>query len=220
MNTKGQRPARRPRDDGTATRAQLLEAAGIVFAEKGFDRATAKEITQKAGTNAASVNYHFGGVEGLYGQVLAEAHRRLISYQALASGIAAQDDPEAKLRALIATLIAALSGPASSSWALRVLSREFLAPTPHIAAVREQELEPKKALIFAIVAELIDRPPDDPVVARAAFTILAPCVMMLLGDRRIAELFPDLRLDRENIPAIVDQMTRYALAGLAGLTKR
>ena len=35
--------------------------------------------TAPAGTNAAAINYHFGGIEGLYAAVLCEAHRRLIS---------------------------------------------------------------------------------------------------------------------------------------------
>ena len=54
--------ARGRRDDGATTRAQLLEAAGEIFAEKGLDRATGKEIADRAGTNSAAVNYYFGGL--------------------------------------------------------------------------------------------------------------------------------------------------------------
>lgn len=75
--------ARGPRDNGTATRLQLLKAAGIIFAQKGFDRATAKEIAATAGTNAVSVNYHFGGIERLYEAVLVRAHDDLISFRQL-----------------------------------------------------------------------------------------------------------------------------------------
>ena len=49
---------------------------GAVFAECGFDGATAKAIALRAGANAAAVNYHFGGIAPLYEEVLAEAHRR------------------------------------------------------------------------------------------------------------------------------------------------
>ena len=38
------------------TRRQLLEAAGVVFAERGFRDATVREICRRAGANIAAVN--------------------------------------------------------------------------------------------------------------------------------------------------------------------
>src|SRR6202012_5005215 len=61
---------------GAKVRARLLEAAGEVFARKGFECATSREICLRAGVNLAAVNYHFGGVEALYIAALREAHTR------------------------------------------------------------------------------------------------------------------------------------------------
>ncbi len=52
------------------TRANLLDAAGRVFAERGYQSATIREICRKAGANVASVNYTFGDKMGLYTEVL------------------------------------------------------------------------------------------------------------------------------------------------------
>src|ERR1700749_1537346 len=41
------------------TRQKLIDAAGPVFAEHGFHKATVREITDRAGANVAAVNYHF-----------------------------------------------------------------------------------------------------------------------------------------------------------------
>ncbi len=47
------------------TRKQLLKAAWALFAEKGFEAVSVRDVTNAAGVNLASVSYHFGGKEGL-----------------------------------------------------------------------------------------------------------------------------------------------------------
>ncbi len=54
------------------TKDALLASAIEVFADKGFDAATVRDICGKAKANVAAVNYHFGGKEALYVAVLEE----------------------------------------------------------------------------------------------------------------------------------------------------
>src|ERR1051325_9074047 len=57
---------RSPNGNPARTRERLIEAAERLFAARG-DRATSgRGLTSEAGCNVASVNYHFGGKEGLY----------------------------------------------------------------------------------------------------------------------------------------------------------
>src|SRR6476661_9777404 len=56
------------------TRERLLNAAGEVFADKGFESATIREICTRAGANVAAVNYHFGDKEQLYVAAVELAH--------------------------------------------------------------------------------------------------------------------------------------------------
>src|SRR5690348_12137034 len=60
-------PATAPAD---STREKLLEVAEQIFAERGFDGATVREICLRAGANIAAVNYHFGDKLNLYTEVL------------------------------------------------------------------------------------------------------------------------------------------------------
>jgi AcrR family transcriptional regulator len=48
------------------SREALVRAATRVFAERGFDGATVKDVADHAGVNISLVSYHFGGKEGLY----------------------------------------------------------------------------------------------------------------------------------------------------------
>jgi len=49
---------------------QILDAAATVFAEKGFAGARVDEIAEKAGVNKATIYYHIGDKQALYGRVL------------------------------------------------------------------------------------------------------------------------------------------------------
>src|ERR1700676_2168363 len=57
------------------TRDKLIEAAGYVFAERGYRAATIREISRRAGANVAAVNYTFGDKMGLYTEVLRHSVR-------------------------------------------------------------------------------------------------------------------------------------------------
>ncbi|HEY2146863.1 MAG TPA: TetR family transcriptional regulator, partial [Pirellulales bacterium] len=130
-----------------STREHLLEVAGQVFAEKGFDRATGKEICRRAGENSAAINYHFGGIERLYAEVVREAHSRLVTLDALSAAVAGQADAETKLAAVIELFIRALTGPASASWVIRVMGREFVSPSAILEDLRQQEILPKANIL-------------------------------------------------------------------------
>ena len=47
------------------TRELILNAAWELFAEKGFEDVSVRDVTNAAGVNLASVSYHFGGKDGL-----------------------------------------------------------------------------------------------------------------------------------------------------------
>ncbi|GAA5493859.1 hypothetical protein Rhal01_00011 [Rubritalea halochordaticola] len=53
-----------------ATRERILEAAEVLFAERGFDGVSLRDITAAALANVAAVNYHFGTKEALMDQIL------------------------------------------------------------------------------------------------------------------------------------------------------
>lgn len=62
-------PGRR-RNDAQASRRALLDAAGALFDERGYQGATLRDIGERAGVDPALVARYFGGKEGLYLAVL------------------------------------------------------------------------------------------------------------------------------------------------------
>jgi AcrR family transcriptional regulator len=55
------------------TGAAVLAAARALFAERGFEGASVRAITDTAGANLGAVTYHFGSKESLYVEVLRTA---------------------------------------------------------------------------------------------------------------------------------------------------
>ena len=68
-----ERSAHRPIDE-RHVRDRLIEAAEVLFCDRGFNETSVRDIAAAADCNVASVNYYFGGKDNLYVEVW---HRRL-----------------------------------------------------------------------------------------------------------------------------------------------
>ncbi|MFD1912374.1 TetR/AcrR family transcriptional regulator [Halodurantibacterium flavum] len=206
------------RADGAATRALLLDAAGLVIAEKGVERATGKEIAERAGASSNAINYHFGGMEGLHTEVLLAAHENLASFDVLSDILEGGGSAEDKMRQFIRLVVSATFVPQGHDWALPVLTRELVSPTPAGNALRECQLLPKKQIIEQIVAQAVGRPPEDPLVHRASFSVFASIVMLLISSHESrAQFFPHIGEGAEAVEPMTDHVHRFVMGGLAAI---
>ena len=208
------RPRGTPRPDGEATRAHLLDTAGHVFAERGFAGTTSKEICARAGTPLASVNYHFGSRDALYEAVLIEAHRQLIGLEELVALTQGLGTPEARLRAVVAHLVA-LATNRTAPWGFRVMLRELLSPSPAIPALIEKAVRPKAKLVLGLMAEYLNLPPQHPVVQRGVMFTVLPCIAMMVAPKEMpARLLPGAAKDADALGA---DFVDFIMAGLQAL---
>ncbi|GGP96073.1 TetR/AcrR family transcriptional regulator [Streptomyces roseolilacinus] len=67
----GRGGAARDRAGGGSTRERLLVAASELFAERGYERATVRDIAARAGVNQALLFRHFGSKRALFGEAVA-----------------------------------------------------------------------------------------------------------------------------------------------------
>ena len=56
-------------DSSNSSREKLIRSAEGLFAERGFDGVSVRDIASAAGVNSALVGYYFGGKEGLLSEV-------------------------------------------------------------------------------------------------------------------------------------------------------
>ncbi|THD07193.1 TetR family transcriptional regulator [Rhodanobacter lindaniclasticus] len=110
----------------SSTRDRILGTAEKMFAQRGFDGASLRQLTSAAGVNLAAVNYHFGSKEKLVEEVFrrrldALNANRLAALHKLAGG-------EATLEQVLAAYIRPaleLSHDGSGALFMRVLARAF-----------------------------------------------------------------------------------------------
>jgi tetracycline repressor-like protein len=74
---KGRGGMTRPSD---ITRERILKAARSLFADRGYQDTSIRAVVAKARVNQAAINYHFGGKDGLYREVLRAAIRALTEH--------------------------------------------------------------------------------------------------------------------------------------------
>lgn len=95
-----------PQDDRD-TRGALLRAATFVFADRGFDAATLREVTRVAGANLAAVNYHFRSKDELLRLTLEHCLGPL-NVARLEAIRACENEPMPALRSVLRAIIAPL----------------------------------------------------------------------------------------------------------------
>ena len=110
-----------------STRDRILGAAETLFAQRGFDGASLRQLTAAAGVNLAAVNYHFGSKEKLVEEVF---RRRLDALNA--DRLAALAQLRGTRAATLEELLAAYIRPAmklaydgNGALFMRVLARAF-----------------------------------------------------------------------------------------------
>jgi|HubBroStandDraft_1064217.scaffolds.fasta_scaffold07809_5 AcrR family transcriptional regulator len=204
-----------PRD---ATEARILDSAGHVFAETGFQAAKVRDICARAGVNLAAVNYHFGDKLGLYNEVL--------RYAACAAGAATFNPvlpgrtPEAKLRAFTLGLLQQMFGEDRPAWPVRLMTHELAEPTPAFDGVVEQIMRPKNEAVRKLVASVIGRPADDRQTRFCAQSIIGQITTYAHGREALKRLWPELHLTPETLDEIATHIASFSCAALKSFARR
>ena len=202
------------------TRSRLLEAAGIVFSDKGFERATAREICDLARVNSAAVNYYFGGKQHLYVEVLREAHRRLENFGARIKAVAEDTRAsEETLEGFFTGLLHMVLDPSRAGWVVRVIMREMASHTDALAELVELQIRPTARLFRTIIARLMDLPVGHEAVVRGTLSTVAQFIF-IFQNRHVIELnYPDLDLRGEGIDRMVRHIWCFTVAGLRAVAR-
>ncbi|WP_243320808.1 TetR/AcrR family transcriptional regulator [Geothrix sp. SG200] len=218
----------------TNSRLMLLKAAIRIFAEKGFEGASIREIADAAGVNSSLISFHFGGKAGLHAASLHLASRMAIH---TAKTLPMPPLPVGPFAGKSAVLRQAVT-------ALRAYIREFirmsLRQKSNLPPDKEPELE---RAVLVLIAKSMIYPPEESMgslmeaiqphieylnrclrvlrsdldhdgLVRMGMSIHAQLVFFLCHQDILARLLNEPPSDEDDVPRLVTHFLRFNLNGL------
>ena len=195
-------------------RTRILEAAGPVFAEKGFQAATVREISEAAKMNLASVNYYFGDKQSLYNETVRRAHNSLVERVPMPKW--PQNLPaDVKLRGFVHTMLSRMLSSDREAWQPRLMLREVLNPTEACREVVDDYFRPHIEILVSIIRSMV---PDDTPQHRCqqiAFSIVGQCLYYRVGGEILRMLISDeSRHENFQLDQLAEHIANFSLAAL------
>jgi AcrR family transcriptional regulator len=163
------------RQDSARTRKCLLETAGQMFAEKGYRGATIREICERAGTNVAAVNYHFGNKETLYSEAWRQSFRDSINAHPPDGGVDRRAPVNHRLTGGIGAAVRRMTDEDNREF--MIVLKEVAHPTGLLQEVMGSEIAPLREEIESLIEEFLGRNGTKEQVRYCAISIIAQCVI-------------------------------------------
>ena len=198
------------------TRDRLLTAASRIFAEQGFQESTIADICERAETNIASVNYHFGDKETLYLEAWRYAFNQELDNYPSDGGIAEDAPAEQRLAGRIRSLIARVADQNSYSFA--IINKEMAQPTRLLVDILEKEINPQRLKMLALLKECLGQAATEQHIHYCHTSIMGQCFQLLrLKHMKNAQNFPHYPSDLSDSKAFADHVVQFSLAGIQAI---
>ncbi len=198
------------------TRERLLTAASRIFAEQGFQESTIADICERAETNIASVNYHFGDKESLYLEAWRYAFNQELDNHPSDGGIPEAAPAEQRLAGRIRSLIARVADDNSYSFA--IINKEMAQPTRLLADILEKEINPQRLQMLALLKECLGQAATEQRIQYCHTSIMGQCFQLLrLKHMQSARNFPHYPGDLSDSKAFAEHVVQFSLAGIQAI---
>lgn len=201
------------------TRSRILQAAAVVFADFGFERATVRVICDRASVNVAAINYHFGDKKNLYIEVL--KYCKALAFEKYPSDLDTKksDPPDVKLKAFIRSFVFRILDEGVSSLFGRLVSREYVEPTGALDMLVEEAMRPTFSLLSEIVGELLNGGAPAMKVRMCCASVVSQCLFFLYARHALTKLFPEQRFGTAQMEIIADHITHFSLSAIQDFRK-
>jgi len=188
----------------SATRERLLDAAERLFAQRGLDAVSVRDITRAAGASLGAITYHFGAMRKL---VVAVFNRRMapLTRQRL-EGLSAVEKAagkgplplEAVLEAMFRpAVMEAMTGERAGVVFGKLMARSMMDPNPNLEKYIHSQVEPVIRRFDAALLRAVPELTPEDAFWRMHLLVGGLHQSLLMMDRKPPAGLPRLRLDAE-----------------------
>jgi len=196
------------------TRSSIIKAAAHLFAEKGFEGASVRDIVTRARVNQAAIHYHFKGKDGLYLEVLKTAFDRLTKDSGFDPEKLKALPREEALRSFIHQQLRPLLFRDEMSRYIRMFSLESAHPSKIFLKFMTANPTTYITAAVELVRRFLPENTEDRVALCAAIWLMGGCGIFVRS-REMFEKEPfSISSDETFVDELTDLMTRLALGGL------
>ncbi len=193
------------------TQRRIMEAAGEIFADSGYEHATIRAICNRASVNVAAINYHFGGKKNLYLAVLKYWRTRAFEKYPFDPAGYTDEPPEERLRAFVRALLFRVLDEGEGSAFAKLVVREFIEPTSGLDVIVEEMVRPFYAFLSTTVARFFSTPPPEMTINLCCLSIAGQIFHLYMGRHAWNRLLHRESLNRQEIELVADHVTRFSL---------
>lgn len=206
------------------TKTRILDAAELLFLERGFHGASIRDISKQAGVQIALAYYHFGSKEDLFRAVVDRragdnAGGMLRSLKELKRDPERAQQPDELFRSFLRPIVdRALRG--GEGWHNYIRLLAHVANQPQDASYVTPFNENYDSIIEAYIDHLRSIKPElDDTDVYWAFYFFQAAVSHVLTESGMVDRQSGGLCHSQDLDTIVDKLARVFGAGLAGLTK-
>ena len=198
-------------DPDRETRDRLLDVAAHLFAERGFENVTVRDICQRARANVAAVNYHFDGKSGLYDEVLRWAISVMQATTQEIRDTGESKSPAEQLEGAIRIFLTRVA-TTRNKWIHELMLQEVSHPTPAFDLVLEQVLKPRMAYVREAIAGIIGCDPDDARVGLCVMSVQSQLFALMRSP--IATRLGQPQLTLEHAEHLARHIACFSIGGI------
>lgn len=200
------------------TRQKLIDAALEVFAEQGYQNSTVQQIVERAGTNIAAINYHFGDKASFYGHVVTHALAQTSCAEAADFG--ENQSPEEQLHIFIKWFVRNATGINSQpSFLDSVHIQEMMNPSPVLDLIVENFIRPNHMKLRAIVKALLPSDATEQQIRHHCFSVIGQCLHYKFARPVMERLYKDIDFTTEYADELARHIANVSLAGMRAMHK-
>lgn len=221
-------PAKKTVKSGETSREKLIQGALELFAERGLDGASVRDIAKKSGQNLGAITYYFGDKNGLYTAVaehIVEIFKSRIGPERdhiqakLEAGTLTPEEHLLCLKKLLASIVMALVRKDKLTHSIsQLFNREQVVPTHAFPIFYENLHYPVHRLMCLLAGGYLGKDPDSQEIILRVYALFGSAMVFRMAHALVLKRTGWKKMADQEVAEIAHIVSEHVELVMRGLT--